>query len=78
MREMVILQEMSRRLAELCEASERLSRDMAQAEDVYKQELEERLRLGLRGDDAVRHYNKWMMAHGMGHLAIDTGDDQLI
>lgn len=78
MREMVILQEMSRRLAELCEATERLSRDMAQAEDVYKQELAERLRLGLRGDDAVRHYNNWMKAQGMARLAIDTGDNQLI
>ena len=34
-------------------------------------ELADRLRLGLTGDDAIRHYNDWMMLHGLGHLCVE-------
>lgn len=32
---------------------------------VYQAELEERLRLGLQGDDAYKHYCDYMAAHGL-------------
>ncbi len=33
-------------------------------------ELEERLRLGLQGDAAIKHYNEWMKRHHMEHLMV--------
>lgn len=33
-------------------------------------ELEERLRLGLTGDAAIKHYNDFMTSHGMDHLKV--------
>jgi len=45
-----------------------ISQDMKREHQVYMQEQNERLRLGLTGDDAVRHYNEWMEREGMGHL----------
>lgn len=40
---------------------------------VYRVELEERQRLGLHGDAAVRHYNEWMQRYGMEHLMVKEG-----
>ena len=40
---------------------------------VYRAELEERQRLGLQGDAAVKHYNDWMQRHGMEHLMVKEG-----
>ena len=37
---------------------------------VYQAELEERQRLGLQGDAAIEHYNKWMQRNGMEHLMV--------
>ena len=37
---------------------------------VYQAELEERQRLGLHGEDAIRHYNEWMKRHNMSHLMV--------
>ena len=37
---------------------------------VYQAELEERLRLGLQGAAAIRHYNEWMKRHNMSHLMV--------
>lgn len=37
---------------------------------VYQAELEERQRLGLQGDAAIKHYNEWMQRHGMEHLMV--------
>lgn len=37
---------------------------------VYQAELEERQRLGLHGEDAIRHYNEWMKKYGMEHLMV--------
>lgn len=39
-------------------------------ERVIRQELEERLRLGLHGDAEIRHYNDWMKRHGLEHLMV--------
>lgn len=40
---------------------------------VYRAELEERQRLGLHGDAAIRHYNDWMKRYGMEHLMVKEG-----
>lgn len=37
---------------------------------VYRAELEERQRLGLTGDAAVKHYNDYMDRFGMSHLKV--------
>lgn len=37
---------------------------------VYQAELEERQRMGLQGDAAIKHYNEWMQRYGMEHLMI--------
>lgn len=39
-------------------------------ERVIRQELEERLRLGLHGDAEIHHYNDWMKRHGLEHLMV--------
>ena len=40
---------------------------------VYRAELEERQRLGLQGDAAIKHYNEWMQRNGMEHLMVKEG-----
>lgn len=37
---------------------------------VWQAELEERQRLGLHGDAAIRHYNEWMQRYNMEHLVV--------
>lgn len=37
---------------------------------LYQAELEERQRLGLQGDAAIKHYNEWMQRNGMEHLMV--------
>ena len=37
---------------------------------VWQAELEERQRLGLHGDAAIRHYNEWMQRFNMEHLMV--------
>lgn len=40
---------------------------------VYRAELEERQRLGLQGDAAIKHYNEWMQRNGMDYLMVKEG-----
>jgi dihydroorotate dehydrogenase len=37
---------------------------------VFREELEERQRLGLQGDAAIKHYNEWMQRNGMEYLMV--------
>lgn len=37
---------------------------------VCQAELEDRQRLGLHGDAAIRHYNEWMQRYNMEHLMV--------
>lgn len=37
---------------------------------VYSEELSERQRLGLTGDEAIKHYNDWMEREGMPDLKV--------
>jgi hypothetical protein len=43
---------------------------MQTEEQVYKAELEDRQAKGLTGDDAIKHYNEWMIKAGMKHLTV--------
>ena len=40
---------------------------------VFRAELEERQRMGLQGDAAIKHYNEWMQRYGMEHLMVKEG-----
>lgn len=40
---------------------------------VFSEELEERQRLGLQGDAAIKHYNEWMQRNGMEYLMVKEG-----
>lgn len=48
-----------------------LGRQLREEHRVAAAELADRLRLGLTGDAAVRHYNDWMMLNGLPHLVVD-------
>lgn len=39
-------------------------------ERVVKEELEARLELNLSNEDALEHYNRWMLGAGLKHLMI--------
>ena len=40
---------------------------------IYRAELEERQRMGLHGDAAIKHYNEWMQRYGMEPLMVKEG-----
>jgi len=52
---------------------ESMGRAIRNESQVYQAELEERLRLGLQGDAAIKHYNEWMQRNGMSHLIVREG-----
>ena len=54
-------------LSETIALGDRIQREGA----VYRMELEERQRLGLTGDAAVKHYNDYMDKHGMSYLKVN-------
>jgi len=58
------------KLADIERRMNNIGQEMKRESQVYMQEQNERLRLGLTGDDAVRHYNEWMEREGMGHLKV--------
>lgn len=48
-----------------------LGRNLREEHRICQAELVDRLRLGLSGEDAIRHYNDWMMLHDLPHLVIE-------
>lgn len=40
---------------------------------LYSAELEERQRLNLHGEAAIKHYNEWMKRHHQEHLMVKEG-----
>jgi hypothetical protein len=58
------------KLADIERRMNNIGQEMKRENQVYMKERNERLRLGLTGDDAVRHYNEWMEREGMGHLKV--------
>ena len=58
------------RLQEIESQMEAIGENIRKEEQVYRAELEERQRLGLHGEAAIRHYNEWMKKYGMEHLMV--------
>lgn len=48
-----------------------LGRQIREENRICAAELCDRQRLGLRGEDAIRHFNDWMMLHGLRHMVVD-------
>lgn len=49
---------------------EAIGENIRKEEQVYRAELEERRRLSLHGEAAIKHYNDWMKKYGMEHLMV--------
>lgn len=58
------------RLQKIESQMEAIGENIRKEGQVYKAELEERLRLGLQGDAAIKHYNEWMKKYEMEHLMV--------
>lgn len=52
-------------------ALKELGRELREELRVSAAEMADRQRLGLTGEEAIRHYNDWMMLHGLRHLVVD-------
>lgn len=52
-------------------ALKELGRELREDLRVSAAEMADRQRLGLTGEEAIRHYNDWMMLHGLRHLVVD-------
>ena len=48
-----------------------LGRQIREENRICAAELCDRQRLGLQGEDAIRHFNDWMLLHGLRHLVVD-------
>lgn len=59
-----------RKLEDLLNEAVSLGEKMRFEGAVYRAELEERQRLGLTGDAAVKHYNDYMDKYGMSYLKV--------
>lgn len=57
-------------LAQIETNARTIGETMRKEQIVYKAELDERLKLGLTGDEAINHYNNWMKKYKMFHLII--------
>ena len=57
-------------LQQVAKNMDELGSTMHQEEQVYKDELADRLAKGLQGDAAIGHYNEWMGKAGMRHLMV--------
>lgn len=60
-----------RKLDDLLNEAVSLGKKMRLEVAVYRAELEERQRLGLNGDAAVKHYNDYMDRFGMSYLKVN-------
>lgn len=52
-------------------ALKELGRELREEHRVCAAEMADRQRRGLTGEEAIRHYNDWMMLHGLRHLVVD-------
>lgn len=48
-----------------------LGRQIREENRICAAEFSDRQRRGLQGEDAIRHFNDWMMLHGLRHLVVD-------
>ncbi len=58
------------RLQEIESQMEAIGENIRREGQVYRAELEERQRLGLHGDAAIKHFNEWMQRYNMEHLMV--------
>ena len=58
------------RLQKLENQMETIGENIRREGQVYQAELEERQRLGLHGEAAIKHYNEWMKRYNMEHLMV--------
>ena len=58
------------RLQKIENQMETIGENIRKEGQVYRAELEERQRLGLHGEAAIKHYNEWMKKYGMEHLMV--------
>lgn len=58
------------RLQEIESQMETIGENIRKEGQVYRAELEERQRLGLHGEAAIKHYNEWMKKYGMENLMV--------
>lgn len=61
---------MIRQLREIEQSSLRLGEAIRHEGQICRAELEERQRLGLHGEDAIKHYNEWMERYGLTNLML--------
>jgi len=61
------------RLQKIENQMETIGENIRKEGQVYRAELEERQRLGLHGEAAIKHYNEWMKKYGMEHLMVKEG-----
>lgn len=52
-------------------ALKELERRQREEHRIMAAELADRQRRGLTGEDAVRHWNDWMLLHALPHLVIE-------
>lgn len=57
-------------LRQISDSMEEIGDSLRREEQVYKDELADRLAKGLQGDAAIGHYNEWMRKAGMKHLMV--------
>lgn len=61
---------MKKKLETILASLNELGEDIEREERVCAAELKERKRLGLQGDEAIKHYNEWMQRNGMEYLTV--------
>ena len=61
------------RLQKIENQMETIGENIRKEGQVYRAEPEERQRLGLHGEAAIKHYNEWMKKYGMEHLMVKEG-----
>lgn len=64
------MEDLVKKLSEICGSCVRLSDVIRYENQVFSAELEERNRLGLHGDDAIQHFNEWMVKFGLNHMVV--------
>lgn len=68
------MRELERELERIERRLFELNNEMRSEALICRQELEERLELGLTGDAAIQHYNDYMEKHEMYHLMITDSE----
>ena len=64
------MKDILKELEDIADKLDALNDQMNDEERVWAEELADRKRQGLPGDEAVKHYNEWMERPGMSHLKV--------